>query len=45
MLRFGWEERACRIRGILIVATLPEAARRRWAFPSLVCAEERNGGW
>ena len=44
MLRFGWEERDCRIMGILMVATLPEAASRRWAFPSLTWAEERNGG-
>lgn len=34
MERFGWWERACRIKGILIVATEPVAARRRWCLRS-----------
>lgn len=34
MERLRWWERAWRIRGILIVATEPVAARRRWCFLS-----------
>lgn len=30
--------------GILIVATEPLAARRRWCFPSLVCSEVLKAG-
>ena len=34
MERLEWCERALRIRGILMVATEPVAARRRWCLAS-----------
>jgi len=43
MERLRWCERALRMLGILIVATLPLAARRRWRLPSLECSEAVNG--
>ena len=39
MERLWCWERACRIRGILIVATEPVAARRRWCFLSVWWSE------
>ena len=42
--RLWWWERACRILGILMDATEPLAARRRWCLPSLECSEATNGG-
>jgi len=43
MERLGWCERALRMFGILIVATEPLAASRRWCLPSLECSEATNG--
>lgn len=45
MERFGWWDRDCRMFGILMVATEPEAASRRCALPSLRWSEARNWGW
>lgn len=35
-------ERAWHMRGIFIVATEPEAQRRRWVLGSLMYSDERN---
>lgn len=43
IVRFRWEERACRIRGRVIVATEPVAAMRRWWVLSLKKSEARKG--
>ena len=48
MERLGWWERALRIRGILMVATEPVAARRRWCLASRWWSEAFRiglGGW
>lgn len=43
MERLVWWERDCAIEGIFMVATLPEAPRRRCFFPSEVWDEAVNG--
>lgn len=44
MLRFEYWEREVRILGILIVATEPVAANRRWYFLSCRWSEALRGG-